>query len=113
MADVILHESDGAGHPPHQPPCQLDSLYKSTPMSKQRDICQGINFEKVPNRNRPLFIAFNNVEHTKVPQEQRAWFCSIIESYFDLQDDQSLDEYWAMCAAVDCLADDHYRDKKT
>ncbi|KAL2505159.1 hypothetical protein Adt_20780 [Abeliophyllum distichum] len=44
--------------------------------------------------------------------EQQARLRSIIESYFDLQGDQSFDNYWAVCAAIDRLAADRYRDYK-
>ncbi|KAL2466543.1 Uncharacterized protein Adt_42394 [Abeliophyllum distichum] len=49
---------------------------------------------------------------TEVTEEQPAWLRSIIDSYFDLQDDRSSDEYQIVCAAVDCLAVDRYRDYK-
>ncbi|KAL2480741.1 Uncharacterized protein Adt_33707 [Abeliophyllum distichum] len=49
---------------------------------------------------------------TEVPEDQQVLVTSIIESYFDLQDDQSLDEYREACTAVDRVATDRYRDYK-
>ncbi|KAL2542422.1 Uncharacterized protein Adt_03400 [Abeliophyllum distichum] len=49
---------------------------------------------------------------TEVPEQQRAQLRSIIESYFDLQGDRSPDEYRPVCADVDHLAADRYRDYK-
>ncbi|KAL2486146.1 hypothetical protein Adt_30902 [Abeliophyllum distichum] len=77
MADVMSHEGDGVGDPPHQPPHRLHSSYES-----------------------------------EVSEEQQTRLRSIIEIYFDFQDDQSLDEYQVVCAIVDRLTVDRYRDYK-
>ncbi|KAL2487048.1 hypothetical protein Adt_31804 [Abeliophyllum distichum] len=49
---------------------------------------------------------------TEVLEEQRALLRCIIESYFDLQGDRLPDQYRAVCATVDYLAANRYRNYK-
>ncbi|KAL2461910.1 hypothetical protein Adt_45330 [Abeliophyllum distichum] len=88
MADVMSHGGDGARDRPHQPPTGSIRLAS------------------------PVHSILCYPSYTEVLEEHRARLCSIIESHFDLQDDQSPDEYWAVRAVVDRLAADRYRDYK-
>ncbi|KAL2534105.1 hypothetical protein Adt_07456 [Abeliophyllum distichum] len=90
MAGVMSHEGDGAGNLPQQPLHRLAST------------CESVRFI-VP----PCYPSW-----TEVLEEQRARLRNIIESYFDLHGDHSPDEYRMVCAAVDRLAADRYRDYK-
>ncbi|KAL2532187.1 hypothetical protein Adt_05538 [Abeliophyllum distichum] len=77
-----------------------------------------------PNENNTKYftrLVGNQVRITMPPcypswtedlEEQRTRLHRIIESYFDLQGDRSLDEYRTVCAAVDRLAVDRYHDYK-
>ncbi|KAL2471070.1 protein of unknown function DUF4218 [Abeliophyllum distichum] len=84
---VVDEEGNGAGDPSPQPPCRLDSAFRFTV--------------------RPYHPSW-----TKAPEEQWARLRNIIESYFDLQYDESPDEYRVVCAAIDCLVTDRYCDYK-
>ncbi|KAL2480517.1 hypothetical protein Adt_33483 [Abeliophyllum distichum] len=80
-------------------------------------VSRGINLEKVwqANEKRLLSIVFDNVEQTmQLIENNTKYFTHLIrnQSYFDLQGNRSPDEYWAVCAVVDHLAADHYRDYK-
>ncbi|KAL2525484.1 Uncharacterized protein Adt_10538 [Abeliophyllum distichum] len=98
---------------------------------KLQSISRVINLEKVwqANGKMSLPIAFDNVERTMQHIENNAkYFTRLVgnqvrftvppcyplwtESYFDLQGDRSPDEYRAVCAAVDRLATNCYRDYK-
>ncbi|KAL2492613.1 Uncharacterized protein Adt_28241 [Abeliophyllum distichum] len=102
----MSYGGDSVGEPPQQPPHRLDSVCKSAPPPKRRDIFRGINLEKVwqANGKMPLSIALmqmigNNAKYftrlvenqvrftmspcypswTKVLEEQRAPLRNIIE----------------------------------
>ncbi|KAL2542621.1 hypothetical protein Adt_03599 [Abeliophyllum distichum] len=119
MAKVMSHGGDGAGDHLHQSPRRLDLTCESAPPSKRRRISQGINLNKPIKNNTKYFtrLVGNQVMFTVPPcyplwievlEEQRARLRSIIESYFDLQDDRSPDKCRTVCAAVDHLAADRY-----
>ncbi|KAL2497896.1 hypothetical protein Adt_23446 [Abeliophyllum distichum] len=124
MADVMSHRGDGVEDPPQQPPHRLDSTCEFG------EIHHALVLPFMENEERTMQPIWNNTKYftclvgnqvrfttpscyhswTEVPEEQRARLRSIIKSYFDPQGDQSLDEYWVVCAAVDRLVADRYHD---
>ncbi|KAL2518242.1 hypothetical protein Adt_14489 [Abeliophyllum distichum] len=141
MADVMSHGGDGAGDPSQQlshrlalglrSPRQGDgvSLEASTLrwFGRLTGRCHFLSLVECtmqPIRNTVKYftcLVENQMRFTvhpcypswtEVSEEQRARLRSIIESYFDLQGDRSPDEYREVCAAVDRLVTNRYRDYK-
>ncbi|KAL2481030.1 hypothetical protein Adt_33996 [Abeliophyllum distichum] len=88
----MSHRGDGACDLPHQPPRRLDFVLRDCRV------------------HRVSLLPF--LDRGSIPEEQWAQLCSIIESYFDLEGDCSPDKYKAVCAVVNFLVADRYRDYK-